>query len=102
LFWEPDDYWDNDAFWDGIDAPFWVDSTDLPSASCNAGSSQFNIAPLANAIGQLPPQTLEMKLIFSNGVTSQWKLGQKTVQALKSLLAVRQTPLNSSQSPLTK
>jgi hypothetical protein len=101
-FWEPDTYWGDDAFWDGIDNPFWADSTELPSVSCNAGSSRFNIAPLASAIGQLPPQTLQMKLIFSNGATSQWKLGQKTVQALKNLLAVRQTSLNSSQIPTTK
>lgn len=101
-FWDPDTYWGNDAFWNGIDDPFWAGSTTLPSVSCNAGSSQFNIAPLADAIGQLPPQALQMKLIFSNGATSQWKLGQKTVQALKNLLTVRQTSLNSSQTPSTK
>jgi hypothetical protein len=101
-FWDSDTYWGNDAFWDGIDDPFWADSTTLPSVSCNAGSSRFNIAPLASAIDQLPPQTLQMKLVFSNGATSQWKLGQKTVQALKNLLAVRQTSPNGFKAPATK
>lgn len=101
-FWDPDTYWGNDAFWDGIDEPFWTGAATLPSVTCSAGSSRFNIAPLANAIAQLPPQTLQMKLIFSNGATSQWKLGEKTVQALKELLAIRQTPSNTSQAPLAK
>jgi hypothetical protein len=101
-FWDPDTYWGNDAFWDGIDDPFWADAATFPSVSCNAGSSRFNIAPLASAIDQLPPQTLQMKLVFSNGATSQWKLGQKTVQALKNLLAVRQTSSNGSEAPAAK
>ncbi|MFB2895859.1 hypothetical protein ACE1CI_23365 [Aerosakkonemataceae cyanobacterium BLCC-F50] len=98
-FWDSDTYWGNDAFWDGIDEPFWSDAATLPSVTCSAGSSQFNIDPLANTIAQLPDQTLQMKLIFSNGETSDWKLGQKTVQALKDLLAVGQTSMNSSQTP---
>jgi hypothetical protein len=98
-FWDPDTYWGNDGFWDGIDQPFWSDAATLPSVTCSAGSSRFNIAPLAGAIAQLPNQTLQMKLIFSNGKTSDWRLGQKTVQALKDLLTVRQTSMNSSQTP---
>jgi hypothetical protein len=85
-FWDPDTDWGNDDFWDGVDDPFWDDADTFPSVKCSAGSSRFNIAPLARAIAQLPPQTLQMKLIFSNGATSQWKLGGKTVQALKELL----------------
>ena len=88
-FWDPDTHWGNDAFWDGIDDPFWADAATIPSVICNAGSSRFNIAPLASTIDQLPPQMLQMKLVFSNGATSEWKLGQKTVQALKALLATR-------------
>jgi hypothetical protein len=101
-FWDPDTYWGNDAFWDGVDEPFWTGTATLPSVTCSAGSSRFNIAPLASAIAQLPPQTLEMKLIFSNGATSQWRLGEKTVQALKELLVIRQTSSNTSQAPLAK
>ncbi len=101
-FWDPDMYWGNDAFWHGIDKPFWTGTATFPSVTCSAGSSRFNIAPFARAIAQLPPQTLQMKLIFSNGATSQWKLGEKTVQALKELLAIRQTPSNTSQTPLAK
>ncbi|MBW4692681.1 MAG: hypothetical protein KME27_13055 [Lyngbya sp. HA4199-MV5] len=98
-FWVPDTSWGNGAFWDDIDEPFWSNTTALPSVTCNAGSSRFDLAPLTSAIAQLPDQTLQMQLVFSNGATSQWKLGQKTVQALKNLLAVRQTSPSTSQAP---
>ncbi|NMF64294.1 hypothetical protein [Brasilonema octagenarum] len=101
-FWDSDTYWGNDGFWDGVDEPFWAGAATFPSVTCSAGSSRFNIAPLASAIAQLPPQTLQMKLIFSNGATSQWELGKKTVQALKELLAIGQTSSNTSQAPLAK
>lgn len=101
-FWIPDTDWGNGAFWDDIDEPFWSNTTTLPPVTCSAGSSRFDIAPLNSAIAQLPPQTLQMKLVFSNGATSQWKLGQKTVQALKNLIAVRQTSPSASQVPSAK
>jgi hypothetical protein len=97
-FWGPATYWDNDAFWDGFDDSFGY-STVLPAVLCSAGSSQFNITPLASTIDQLPAQTLQMSLIFSNGATSQWKLGHRTVQALKALLTVHQTSSDASQTP---
>lgn len=101
-FWDSDTYWGNGAFWDGIDEPFWSDAVTLPSVTCSAGSSRFDVASLASALAQLPPQTLQMKLVFSNGATSQWRLGQKTVQALKNLLTVRQTSPSASQAPAAK
>ncbi|BAY49959.1 hypothetical protein SAMD00079811_75880 (plasmid) [Scytonema sp. HK-05] len=101
-FWGPGPYWGNDGFWDGVDEPFWAGAATFPSVTCSAGGSRFNIAPFASAIAQLPPQTLQMKLIFSNGATSQWELGKKTVQALKELLAIPETSSNTSQAPLAK
>jgi hypothetical protein len=110
-FWDPGTYWGNDGFWDGVDEPFWAGAATFPSVTCSAGGSRFNIAPLASAIAkrcceaqiaQLPPQTLQMKLIFSNGATSQWELRKKTVQALKELLAIGQTSSNTSQASLAK
>jgi hypothetical protein len=100
-FWEPFSFWNGDDFWGGIDDAFWNgnpawnDTTSFPDVTCSAGSSRFSIAPLADTIAQLPSQTLQMKLIFSNGASSQWKLEKKTVQALKTLLSIRQTSLNN-------
>jgi hypothetical protein len=109
-FWGPGTYWGNDGFWDdfndpfwsGIDNPAWSYNAPRPAITCNAGSSRFDIAPLTNDIARLPTQTLQMNLIFSNGSASQWKLRKKTVQALKALLAIRQTLPNSVQTPSAK
>lgn len=98
-FWDPGAYWGDDDFWNGFDDDFWIDDATSPPVVCTAGSSRFNITPLASTIAQLPPETLQMTLIFSNGVTSQWKLGQKTVQALKGLLALPQSSPTASQGP---
>lgn len=104
-----DPFWENSAFYGGID-PFWEDWDDLddlgdasptyvPAATCSAGGSRFDISKLASAIAKLPPQTLQVKLVFSNGATSDWRLGEKTVQALKDLLTIDQTPTNSPKPP---
>ena len=108
-----DPFWNNDVFYNGID-PFWGDWNDfddpieagpayvppatyVPAATCSAGSSRFDISQVASAIAQLPPKTLQVKLVFSNGATSDWRLGDKTVQALKELLTLRQMQTNSPQ-----
>ncbi len=98
-FWDSNTDWGDDDFWDGISAPFWSEAMTIPPLNCIAGSSRFDLTPLASAIAQLPSQTLQMKLIFSNDTSSQWRLGQKTVQSLKEMLAVSGTPDNPSQSP---
>ncbi|MBW4540423.1 MAG: hypothetical protein KME43_14950 [Myxacorys chilensis ATA2-1-KO14] len=58
-------------------------------AFCNAGFTQFEISSLKNEIAQLPNQTLQVQLSFSNGETQTWQLGQGTVQALKKLATIR-------------
>lgn len=112
-----DPFWDNDVFYNGVD-PFWGDWDDfdgpvgfgaayvpptayVPANTCSAGSSRFDISQLAGAIAQLPPQTLQVKLVFSNGETSQWRLGDRTVKALKELLTLRQTQTNPAKPPLS-
>jgi len=67
----------------------------LPTVTCNAGSNQFDLTKLASAIAQLPNRTLQVKLVFSNGEIQNWHLGKATVQAIKNLLAIRQTLMNS-------
>jgi hypothetical protein len=94
-FWEPFSFWNGDDFWGGVDDSFWNsnpawnNTTSFPDVTCSAGSGRFSIAPLTDTIAQLPSQTLQMKLFFSNGASSQWKLEKKTVQALKTLLSIR-------------
>ncbi|MBD2100329.1 hypothetical protein [Leptolyngbya sp. FACHB-261] len=63
----------------------------MPAAICSIGSSRFDISQLTGAISQLPARTLQVKLIFSNGTTSQWGLGHETVQALENLITLRHT-----------
>ena len=101
-----DPFWENSLFYDDT-SPFWDDFGDIayappvyiPPVSCSAGGSRFDISQLAGTIAQLPPKTLQVKLVFSNGATSNWRLGEKTVQALKDLVTIRQTPTNSSKPP---
>jgi len=66
----------------------------IPAVTCSAGSNIFDFTKLAGAIAQLPNRTLQVKLVFSNGEVQNWHLGKKTVQAIKDLLAIRQTPKN--------
>ncbi|MBW4444703.1 MAG: hypothetical protein KME10_26585 [Plectolyngbya sp. WJT66-NPBG17] len=60
-----------------------------PPTFCNACLTQFEISPLKNEIAQLPDQTLQVQLSFSNGENQIWHLGRGTVQALKRLVAIR-------------
>lgn len=63
----------------------------LPTVTCIAGSNQFDLTKLTDAIAQLPNRTLQVKLVFSDGATQNWHLGKATVQAIKNLLAIPQT-----------
>jgi hypothetical protein len=61
--------------------------------------SRFDISQLTDQIAQLPNKTLQVQLLFSNGETKNWQLGGGTVQALKDLLAIRQTLMTSPTKP---
>jgi hypothetical protein len=71
-FWNPFGY--------GYIAP-----TYFPAVDCSSGGATFNLMPVQAALAQLPNQTLDMQLLFENGMTSDWKLGGGTVEALKQL-----------------
>lgn len=86
-------YWeDTDPFLDPMSDEFdYTPIVYVPAVGCSAGMSRFDISNLADAIAQLPDQTLQVQLHFSDGQTQEWHLGQRTVQALKELVALRQT-----------
>ncbi len=63
----------------------------LPEATCSYGTARFDITPVAATLAQAPAKTLQMQLVFSNGVSETWHLGSKTVQILKDLVQQKQT-----------
>jgi hypothetical protein len=71
-FWSPFGY--------GYSAPVYY-----PPVDCSSGGAIFNLMPVRAALAQLPNQTLDFQLLFQNGMTSNWRLGRGTVQALKQL-----------------
>ncbi|MEM9120126.1 MAG: hypothetical protein AAGD09_19905 [Cyanobacteria bacterium P01_F01_bin.56] len=59
--------------------------TYIPGVDCSAGAALFDLTPVESAIAALPEQTLQVRLLFSNGSTEYWHLGGGTVSELKSL-----------------
>ncbi len=84
-----------DPFDDPFRNPLERDLDYIPAVTCSAGSNSFDLTKLAGGLAQLPNQTLQVKLVFSNGEIQKWHLGKGTVQAIKDLLAIRQTLRNS-------
>jgi hypothetical protein len=84
-----DPFWmDDPFFWDPLyDDMDYTQPIYIPPTACSAGFSRFDITRLADRIAQLPDQTLQVQLTFSNGETQTWHLGKGTVQALKQLVA---------------
>jgi hypothetical protein len=80
----------NDPFWNPYyySTPY-QSSTYLPEVNCSLGGSRLDLKPVKDAIAALPNQTLEMRLLFSNGMTSNWHLGGGTVSALKQLPTIQ-------------
>ena len=56
-----------------------------PGVNCSAGAALFDLTPVQEEIAALPEQTLNVRLLFSNGVTEYWRLGGGTVSELKRL-----------------
>lgn len=67
----------------------------IPTVTCSSGTNSFDFTNLAGALAQLPNQTLQVKLVFSNGETYTWHLGKQTVQAVKDLLSINSPLLKS-------
>jgi hypothetical protein len=80
-----------DPFWSPFDTGFsYSVPTYIPAVTCSAGSSRFNLTPVKDEIARLPKKTLNVKLIFNNGISQNWQLGEGTVKALKELPTIRQ------------
>ncbi|NEQ48054.1 MAG: hypothetical protein F6K00_32790 [Leptolyngbya sp. SIOISBB] len=56
-----------------------------PGVNCSAGAALFDLTPVQDEIAALPEQTLNVRLLFSNGATEYWRLGGGTVSELKQL-----------------
>jgi hypothetical protein len=84
-----DPFWmDDPFFWDPLYEDMdYAPPIYIPPTACSAGFSRFDITKLADKLAQLPDQTLQVQLTFSNGETQTWRLGKGTVQALKQLVA---------------
>ncbi|MBV8882727.1 MAG: hypothetical protein JO235_01820 [Chroococcidiopsidaceae cyanobacterium CP_BM_RX_35] len=81
----------DDQFLNPLDENFdYAFGVHLPAVTCSAGGNKFDLTKLVDALAQLPNQTLEVKLVFSDGETQNWHLGKTTVKAIKDLLAIRQ------------
>ena len=60
-----------------------VQSTYDPAENCSVGGGRFDLMPARDALAQLPNKTLNVKLLFSNGRTENWRLGGGTVERMK-------------------
>lgn len=88
----PSDF--DDPFYDPFWSPFgfgfsYSPPTYIPAITCSAGSSRFNLTSVSKELARLPNKTLDMRLIFNNGISQTWQLGEGTVKALKQLPAIR-------------
>ena len=91
----PNDYvYAHSAFRDSFWNPYsyttsYRSSTYVPAVNCSLGGSRLDLNPVKDAIAALPKQTLNMRLVFSNGMTADWRLGKGTVAALKELPTIQ-------------
>jgi hypothetical protein len=75
-------YWGTPYF--GIGGSTYV-TTYIPAVNCSLGGARFDLLPVQTAISQLPSKTLNVDLLFSNGQVETWRLGQGSVEAIKTL-----------------
>ncbi|NEQ47895.1 MAG: hypothetical protein F6K00_31940 [Leptolyngbya sp. SIOISBB] len=77
-------------------SPYWGDAyyglggstyttTYVPAVDCSLGAARFDLLSVQAEIAQLPATTLNVELLFSNGQTEMWRLGQGSVEAIKTL-----------------
>lgn len=65
----------------------------LPAVDCSFGGGRFDLRPIQDTLRQLPEQTLEVTLRFSNGLEENWRLGEQTVEQIKRLPTLQSTEL---------
>lgn len=78
------------SFWNpyGYTTPY-LSSTYLPGVECSLGGSRLDLKPVKSQLANLPNKTLKMRLLFNNGMTSDWRLGRKTVATLKQASSIK-------------
>ena len=57
----------------------------FPSVDCSVGGGRFDLASVRDQIPNLPDKTLDVRILFSNGVVETWRLGRGTVRELRNL-----------------
>ncbi len=79
----------NDPFSDPFLNPFYFQHSSFPASvapvQCSFGGNRFDLTEFTDLISQFPEKTLTLRLIFSNGVVENWRLGRRTVQQIKQL-----------------
>ncbi|TVQ43938.1 MAG: hypothetical protein EA365_11410 [Gloeocapsa sp. DLM2.Bin57] len=83
----------NNPFDDPFFNPFYLEQSSTPATipspvECSFGGNRFDLTEFKDVIAQLPEQTLTLRLVFSNGVVENWRLGRKTVQQLPKLPSI--------------
>lgn len=83
----------NNPFYDPYFNPFYFDHSYSPASTisaleCSFGGNRFDLTQVKDAIAQLPDRTLDLRLVFSNGVVENWRLGKKTIQQIKQLPSI--------------
>jgi len=66
--------------------------TYIPGVDCSTGTTLFDLTPVQAELAALPEQTLQVRLLFSNGSTEYWELGGGTVRELKRLPTIAAEP----------
>lgn len=84
----------SDPFYDPYWNPFYFQysyssASYIPPVECSFGGSRFDLTEVSEAIAQLPEKTLDIRLVFSNGIVENWRLGKKTIQQLKQLPSIQ-------------
>lgn len=81
-----------DPFWGTVysGGPSQLETVYIPAQNCSVGGSRFDLASIKDDIAQLPNKTLNVRLVFSNGLTERWRLGRGTVEQLKRLPSLQQ------------
>ncbi len=67
----------------------YLSSTYYPGVDCSLGGSRLDLKPVKSQLAKLPNKTLKMRLLFNNGMTSDWRLGRKTVATLKQASSIK-------------
>ncbi len=57
----------------------------FPAVDCSVGGGRFDLATVRDQIPTLPDKTLDVRLLFSNGVVETWRLGRGTVREIRAL-----------------